>query len=143
MQRKIKKYICGDFNFDLLKTDTDHSTQHFFNLLCSYGLLPHILQPTRVTENTASVIDNIFSNNLQDDISGNVLLTLSNHFSQIISVSREQSREKMSIRETQNIQARAFVMYQSKTGIILIIMLMTLLKTSLQNLMQLLTGMLH
>ena len=46
----------------------------------------------------------------------------------------------MSIGETtQNIQARAFVtMYQSKTGIILIIMLMTLLKTSLQNLMQLL-----
>ena len=87
-------YICGDFNFDLLKTDTDHSTQHFFNLLCSYGLLPHILQPTRVTENTASVIDNIFSNNLQDGIIGNVLLTLSDHFSQIISVSREQSREK-------------------------------------------------
>ena len=41
----------------------------FFNLLCSYGLLPHILQPTRVTENTATVIDNIFSNNLQDDMS--------------------------------------------------------------------------
>ena len=84
-------YICGDFNFDLLKTDTNHNTQHFFNLLCSYGLLPHILQPTRVTVNTVSVIDNIFSNNLQDDIiSGNVLLTLSDHFSQIISVSREQ-----------------------------------------------------
>ena len=48
-------------------------------------------QPTRVTVNTASIIDNIFSNNLQDDIiSGNVLLTLSDHFSQIISVSREQ-----------------------------------------------------
>ena len=61
-------YMCGNFNFDLLKTDTDQNTQHFFNLLCSYGLLPHILQPTRVTVNTASVIDNIFSNNLQDDI---------------------------------------------------------------------------
>ena len=44
-----------------------------------------------MTVNTTSVIDNIFSNNLQDDIiSGNVLLTLSHHFSQIISVSREQ-----------------------------------------------------
>ena len=40
-------YICGDFNFDLLKIDTDHYTRHFFNLLCSYGFLPHILQPTR------------------------------------------------------------------------------------------------
>ena len=50
-----------------------------------------ILQPTRVTANTATVIDNIFSNNIQDEItSGNVLLSLSNHFSQIISVKREQ-----------------------------------------------------
>ena len=54
-------------------------------------MLPHILQPTGVTENTATVIDNIFSNNLQDDIiSGNALLTLSKHFSQFISVNREK-----------------------------------------------------
>ena len=45
-QRGIYIYICGDFNFDLLKVDSDHITQHFYNLLCSYGFLPHILQPT-------------------------------------------------------------------------------------------------
>ena len=51
----------------------------------------HILQPTRVTEHTDAVIDNIFSNNLQDDIvSGNVLLTLSEHFSQFASVNGEK-----------------------------------------------------
>ena len=73
-----------------MKVDSDHLTQHFFNLLCSYGLLPHILQPTRVTDHSTTVIDNIFSNNLQDDIiSGNVLLTISEHFAQIISVNRE------------------------------------------------------
>ena len=84
-------YICGDFNFDLLKIDTDYFTQHFFNLLCSYGLLPLILQPTRVTESSATIIDNIFSNNIQDDIiSGNLLLTFSEHFSQFITVTREK-----------------------------------------------------
>ena len=84
-------YICGDFNFNLLQIDSDHFTQYFFNLLCSYGLLQHILQPTRVTDNTSTIIDNIFSNNLQDDIiSGNILLTLSEHFSQFISVNREK-----------------------------------------------------
>ena len=62
-----------DFNLDLLKVDTDHLTQHFFMV---YGSLPHILQPTGVTDHTTTVIDNIFSNNLQDDISGNVLLYL-------------------------------------------------------------------
>ena len=30
-------YLCGDFNFDLIKTNTDHFTLHFFNLLCCYG----------------------------------------------------------------------------------------------------------
>ena len=84
-------YICGDFNFDLLKIETDHLAQQFFNLLCCYGFQPHILQPTRMTENTATVIDNIFSNNIQDEItSGNILLTLSEHFSQFVSVKRDK-----------------------------------------------------
>ena len=84
-------YICGDYNFDLLKIDSDYFTQHFFNLLCSYGLLPLILQPTRLTESSATIIDNIFSNNFQDDIiSGNLLLTFSEHFSQFITVTREK-----------------------------------------------------
>ena len=43
-----------------------------------------------MTDNTASVIDNIFSNNIQDNIiCGNILLTLSEHFSQFLSVERE------------------------------------------------------
>ena len=53
-------YTCGDLKFDLLQID-DNFTQYIFNLLCSYGLLPHILQPTRVTENTATVIANILA----------------------------------------------------------------------------------
>ena len=61
-------------------------------LICSVVMVCyHILQPTRVTDNTSAVIDNIFSNNLQDDIiSGNILLTLSEHFSQFISVNRKK-----------------------------------------------------
>ena len=52
----------------------------------------HILQPTRVTKNTATVIDNIFSNNIKDSIScGNILLTLSEHFSQFLSIKREKT----------------------------------------------------
>ena len=51
----------------------------------------HILQPTRVTENSATVIDSIFSNNIEDEIfSGNILITFSEHFSQFTSVSREE-----------------------------------------------------
>ena len=60
-------------------------------MLCSYGFLPKIIQPTCVTEHTSSLIDNIFSNNIIDETkSGNILLTLSEHFSQFVSVRRER-----------------------------------------------------
>ena len=77
-------YMCGDFN------------QEYYNLLCSFGLLPHIIQPTRIVENeTPSVIDNIFSNNLNDDITaGNLLIVFSEHLSQFISVKKENIEYK-------------------------------------------------
>ena len=82
-------YICGDFNIDLLKIEDNHSYHEFYNLLCSYGFLPKIIQPSRVTENESSLIDNIFTNNLKDNsTSGNILLTLSEHFSQFLSIKR-------------------------------------------------------
>ena len=83
-------YICGDFNFDLLNLENHHICQEFYNLLCSYGFLPKIIQPSRITDYQTSLIDNIFSNNLSDEIlGGNILLTLSEHFSQFVSVRRE------------------------------------------------------
>ena len=98
-------------------------------------------------ENTATVIDNIFSNNLQDDIvSGNVFLTLSEHFSQFISVNRGKlsSKRLIFIRETiLSFQMRVLEMYQSKIGTTLAQMSMILLKTSIQNLKVLLTDLLH
>ena len=60
--------------------------------MCSFGFLPLIIQPTRVVEDqTPSIIDNIFSNNIYDEISGgNIYLTLSEHFCQFISVKRDK-----------------------------------------------------
>ena len=82
-------FLAGDFNFDLLKTETDTNTQNFYDLMCSYGTLPQIIQPTRVTPNTATIIDNIFTNNITDDIiCGNILLTFAEHLSQLVSVNR-------------------------------------------------------
>ena len=85
-------YICGDFNIDLLKLNDVGSYLTYYNLLSSYGFLPLIIHPTRVVDNQVpSLIDNIFSNNVSDEItSGNIYLTLSEHFSQFASVKREK-----------------------------------------------------
>ena len=84
-------YICGDFNIDLLKLDSNTKYKQFYDLMCSYGFAPKILQPSRITENTATLIDNIFTNNLENNvISGNIITDLSDHYSQFITISREK-----------------------------------------------------
>ena len=54
----------GDFNVDLIKYASNTNTGYFYDLLCSYSFRPLILQPTRVTSNTATLIDNIFINDM-------------------------------------------------------------------------------
>ena len=101
-------YLCGDFNVDLLKLDENNKYLEYFNLLSSYGFLPLIIHPTRVVEyQEPSLIDNIFSNNITDEIlSGNIYFTLSEHFSQFASI----KREKLDIRKV-NLYERDYSKY--------------------------------
>ena len=53
--------------------------------MVSHYLLPHILHPTQVTDHSATVIDNIFSNNTQHETtSGNLTTQISDHFPQFL-----------------------------------------------------------
>jgi hypothetical protein len=52
----------GDFNIDLLKTDSHLPTSEFLDLNLANSMLPCINKPTRVTGTTATLIDNIFTN---------------------------------------------------------------------------------
>ena len=46
-------------------------------------LIPTIDKPTRVHNNSATLIDNIFTNNVQEEIiSGNIISDISDHFTQ-------------------------------------------------------------
>ena len=47
----------GDFNFNLLNSDSHSGTEEFLNTLGSYFFNPHILQPTRITHHSATLID--------------------------------------------------------------------------------------
>ena len=47
------------------------------------GFLPLIVHPTRVTDTSSTVIDNIYSNCFDyNQNSGDILITISEHFSQ-------------------------------------------------------------
>ena len=54
--------LMGDFNVGLLKVDSHLNSDKFLNIMGSYFFQPHILQPTRITDNSATLFDNIFLN---------------------------------------------------------------------------------
>ena len=53
----------GDFNIDFLKADSHRPTHDFLGLIYSYSLMSIIYKPTRITEFTATIIDNKLANN--------------------------------------------------------------------------------
>ena len=78
-------FCMGDFNVNLLNYNAHTHTNDFLNTMISHYLLPCILHPTRVTDHSATVIDNIFSNNtVYETTSGNIITHLSDHFPQFI-----------------------------------------------------------
>ena len=56
--------MLGDYNIDLLKTDDDDNIDEYYNIISSNFLVPRIILPTRITSTSRTLIDNIFSNNL-------------------------------------------------------------------------------
>ena len=78
--RGTDAYIMGDFNIDLLKTDTHGPTSEFFGECTSGGFYPLVSLPTRLTDTTATLIDNIWTNNVEVKIgSGLVTVRVSDH----------------------------------------------------------------
>ena len=72
--------VLGDFNVDLLKIEKHQPTDDFLNTMSSFCFQPQILQPTRITDHSATLIDNIFFNSLEHfTISGNVIYDISDH----------------------------------------------------------------
>ena len=74
-------FICGDFNFDLLKTSSHNVTNEFLNTFYAGSFFPLIDKPTRVTTKSSTLIDNIFTNILDHKISPGILYNdITDHF---------------------------------------------------------------
>ena len=70
----------GDFNLDLLKIDENQYTKDFINQMFSSTFYPLISKPTRITNISATLIDNIFVNDLDECHRCGILYTdLSDH----------------------------------------------------------------
>ena len=59
-------FLFGDFNINVLNADSHLPTNDFIDLKYCNGFYPLISKPTRITSHSATLIDNIFSNDLDN-----------------------------------------------------------------------------
>ena len=78
--------LLGDFNTDLLNLDTSEHVSTFLDDLVSNPLQPQILLHTRISNNSKTLIDNIFCNIpntlVKHAMSGNISSSISDHLPQ-------------------------------------------------------------
>ena len=81
----------GDFNVNLLDYASHTPTTDFVNGFFSHSLLPSIHHPTRVSEHRASIIDNIYTNATNANLTGgNILTQITDHFPQFLILKNTQ-----------------------------------------------------
>ena len=89
-------------------------------LLALIFFLPQILQPTRVTDHSATLIDNIFFNSLEHySLSGNIVHDLSDHFPNFLIINKFShlpSKTKIYKRDYSHFNDSALVNYLMKSG---------------------------
>ena len=82
--------IMADFNINLL--NFYKPSDDFINTLASFFYQSHILQPSRITDHTATLIDNIFLNSVEHfTISRNIVYDLTDHLANFIFLSNLSS----------------------------------------------------
>ena len=101
-------FICGDTNIDLLKHNNHRSTEDFLNTLHGMSLLPSITRPSRITTHSATLIDNIFTNVMDNTISGLLISDITDHlpvFTVFNSNYRHKIDKQKSYRRVRTIEA--------------------------------------
>ena len=56
---KLPVYLCGDYNINLLKMHEKNSYEEFFETMLVHSYLPNITLPTRLTDTSNTLINNI------------------------------------------------------------------------------------
>ena len=80
LDNEYMKILCGDWNFDLLQMETDSVSAEFMDTMLSLGLVHTISKPTRITDSSVTLIDNIFISNNLHYSSGVLPYQVSDHF---------------------------------------------------------------
>ena len=85
-----------DHNHDLLKSDTHKQTEEFLDLMVNSEMWPTITHPTRVTQTSATLIDNIFiSSKLHHQFDSMLILDdISDHLPSLVLLKQTKIKNK-------------------------------------------------
>ena len=74
-------YIMGDMNIDLLKLNEHWKTGEYVENIFTHGFIPLITKPTRITDHSATLIDHIYTNRTDTNMTSGIITTdISDHF---------------------------------------------------------------
>ena len=111
-----KIFLEGDFNIDLIKVESNNEISNFLDTITLNLLVPHIIYPKRITSNSHTLIDNIFSNslNFSDGISGNLTISISDHLAQFLIIPEEfpkiPKKQNRFNRDTKNFDQEHYIL---------------------------------
>ena len=108
-------YICGDINIDIGRYHISQPTKHYVDTLQSLSYRILIDKPTRITTNTATVIDHLYSNDFVNSLEPGILAAdFSDHLATFLHISKSPSRDnepsQTLIRDMKNFDEETFIL---------------------------------
>jgi len=95
-------YWAGDFNINILNADDHKATGDFLHTMMSNSFYPAITKPTRITEFSATIIDNIYCNATSNSLAGIVYKNISDHLPIFVMNDTEVKR----VKEVRSVETR-------------------------------------
>ena len=93
---KLKYYICGDINIDLLRGSTNIKIQEYIDMLVSVGCSSLVNVPTRVSATCSTLLDHLCTNDLENRLSCSVLeYDISDHLPIFFSANSSPQRNQL------------------------------------------------
>ena len=117
-KQKLIYYLCGDFNIDLLQSDTKTVIKNYSDMLFSLGCLPLIKYPTRIAHSSATLIDHFYSNSITQKTTSHILTEdISDHLPIVLLLSNTNHKtieQNIIVRDTKNFNTENFLIELSE-----------------------------
>ena len=110
---KLKFYVCGDINIDLLQYSTNIKIQNYFDSLVSLGCSSMVNILTRISTTCSTLLDHLYTNDVEKNTTRHVLdYDVSDHLLVFFSINSSPARNQttsVKFRDMQQFDEEAFL----------------------------------